>query len=142
MPAKMSVMRKQALLLVAEDDPDDQYFFQEAIEVACPGAVETHFVFDGAQLISFLQKKEMNQYRKNLVVLDLNMQVKDGRTVLRDIKSDPAFAGIPVVVLTTSDNQDDIEYCLQNGAAAYYQKPSKITDLVRIIRHLCQDFLN
>ncbi len=135
-------MNKQALLLVAEDDPDDQYFFQEAIEVACPDRVETHFVFDGAQLINTMRQKELNHYRKNLVVLDLNMQVKDGRTVLLDIKADPAFADIPVVVLTTSDNQDDIDYCLQNGAAAYYQKPSKITDLVKIIRDLCQDYLS
>ena len=135
-------MQKQALLLVAEDDPDDQYFFQEAIEVACPNRVETHFVFDGAQLINTMRQKDMNDYRKNLVVLDLNMQVKDGRTVLLDLKADPAFADIPVVVLTTSDNQEDIDYCLQNGAAAYYQKPSKITDLVKIIRNLCQDFLN
>jgi len=135
-------MKKQALLLIAEDDPDDQYFFQEAIEIACPAKVETHFVFDGAQLLSTLQKKGMDKDRKNLVVLDLNMQVKDGRTTLHDIKSDPAFADIPVVVLTTSDNQEDIEYCLQNGAAAYYQKPSKITDLVKIVRNLYQDFLN
>jgi CheY-like chemotaxis protein len=135
-------MNKQALLLVAEDDPDDQYFFQEAIKVACPGEVDTHFVFDGAQLINALQKKNIENYRKNLVVLDLNMQVRDGRTTLQDIKSDPAFSDIPVVVLTTSHNQEDIEYCFQNGAAAYYQKPSKITDLVKIIRNLCQDFLN
>ncbi len=54
----MKDMNKQALLLVAEDDPDDQYFFQEAIEVACPGRVETHFVFDGAQLISTMRQKE------------------------------------------------------------------------------------
>jgi CheY-like chemotaxis protein len=135
-------MNKQALLHVAEDDPDDQYFFQEAIEVACADQVETHFVFDGSQLMSTLRNKEIGRYRKNLVVLDLNMQVKDGRTVLQDLKSDPAFANIPVVVLTTSDNPEDIEYCLQNGAAAYYQKPSKITDLVKIIRNLCQDFLN
>jgi CheY-like chemotaxis protein len=137
----MAVMNRQALLLVAEDDPDDQYFFQEAIEVACPGDVETHFVFDGAQLMSFLREKDPERYRRNLVVLDLNMQVKDGRTALQDIKSDPAFADIPVVVLTTSDNQEDIEYCMQNGAAAYYQKPSRITDLVKIIRNLCRDFL-
>jgi two-component system response regulator len=138
----MEDMNQQALLLVAEDDPDDQYFFQEAIQVACPSSVETYFVFDGAQLINTMRQKDMKSYRKNLVVLDLNMQVKDGRTVLLDIKADPAFATIPVVVLTTSDNQDDIDYCLQNGAAAYYQKPSKITDLVKIIRNLCQDFLN
>jgi CheY-like chemotaxis protein len=135
-------MNKQAWLLVAEDDPDDQYFFQEAIEVACPGEVETHFVFDGAQLLNTLRKEMIGEYRKRLVVLDLNMQVRDGRTTLQDIRSDPAFTDIPVVVLTTSDNQDDIDYCLQNGAAAYYQKPSKITDLVKIIRNLCQDFLN
>jgi CheY-like chemotaxis protein len=135
-------MNKQALLLIAEDDPDDQYFFQEAVEVACPGKVETHFVFDGAQLLSFLRKKEVERYRKNLVVLDLNMQVRDGRATLQDIKSDPAFLDIPVVVLTTSDNPEDVEYCLQHGAAAYYQKPSKITDLVKIIRNLCKDFLN
>ena len=138
----MSDIKKQALLLVAEDDPDDQYFFQEAIEVACPEKVETHFVFDGAQLLSALRKKQLDKYRKNLVVLDLNMQVKDGKTVLQDIKSDPAFAAIPVVVLTTSDNQEDIDYCLQNGAVAYYRKPSKITDLVKIIRNLCQEYLN
>jgi CheY-like chemotaxis protein len=135
-------MKKQALLLIAEDDPDDQYFFQEAIEVACPATVEIHFVFDGAQLLSTLRKKGLDQYRRHLVVLDLNMQVKDGRTALQDIKSDPAFADIPVVVLTTSDNQEDIEYCLQNGAAAYYQKPSKITDLVKIVRNLYRDYLN
>lgn len=138
----MEDMNKQALLLVAEDDPDDQYFFQEAIEIACPGQVTTHFVFDGAQLINTMRQKDLNHYRKNLVVLDLNMQVRDGRTVLLDIKADPAFADIPVVVLTTSDNQEDIDYCLQHGAAAYYQKHSKITDLVKIIRNLCQDFLN
>jgi CheY-like chemotaxis protein len=138
----MEDMTKPALLLVAEDDPDDQYFFQEAIEIACPGRVETHFAFDGAQLINTMRQKNMHHYRKYLVVLDLNMQVRDGRTVLLEIKADPAFADIPVVVLTTSDNPDDIDYCLQNGAAAYYQKPSKITDLVKIIRNLCRDFLN
>lgn len=138
----MAVINKQALLLVAEDDPDDQYFFQEAIAVACPTEVETHFVFDGAQLMSTLRKKMMDEYRSNLVVLDLNMQVKDGRNALLDLKADPAFADVPVVVLTTSDNQEDIDYCLQHGAAAYYQKPSKITDLVKIVRNLCQDFLN
>ncbi len=135
-------MNKQALLLVAEDDPDDQYFFQEAIEVACSGQVETYFVFDGAQLLSTLREKYIDKFQKYLVVLDLNMQVKDGRTALLDIKADPAFTDIPVVVLTTSDNPEDIDFCLQNGAAAYYQKPSKITDLVKIIRSLCQDFLN
>ncbi len=135
-------MKSQALLLVAEDDPDDQYFFQEAVEVVCPQKVKTHFVFDGAQLMNFLREKEMKQVRPALVVIDLNMKVKDGRNSLLDIKSDPAFANIPVVVLTTSDNPDDMEYCRQHGAAEYYQKPSSIMELVRIIRGLCQTYLS
>lgn len=135
-------MKIQALLLVAEDDPDDQYFFQEAIEVVRPREVETHFVFDGSQLLNFLRDKDIKNYRRNLVVLDLNMQVKDGRKALRDLKSNPVLSGIPVVVLTTSDNEEDMEYCLQHGAAAYFRKPSSIKELVKIIRSLCRDYLN
>ncbi len=134
-------MRTQALLLVAEDDPDDQYFFQEAVEVVCPRKIETHFVWDGAQLMSLLQEKIKETHRPALVVLDLNMRVKDGRATLREIKSDPAYADVPVVVLSTSTNEEDIEYCRQYGAV-YYQKPDTITALVKIIRILYRDYLN
>jgi CheY-like chemotaxis protein len=134
-------MKTQALLLVAEDDPDDQYFFQEAIEVIGPQKVELHFVWDGAQLLKLLREKIRGAPRRNLVVLDLNMRVKDGRTTLREIKSDPAFADIPVVVLTTSSDEDDISYCKYYGAA-YYQKPDSITELVKIVRILYRDYLH
>jgi CheY-like chemotaxis protein len=135
-------MKALPLLLIADDDPDDQYFFQEAIEVVCPGRVRTHFVFDGAQMMSFLRENKSEQNRPTLVVLDLNMQVKDGRESLFDIKSHPDFRDIPVIILTTSDNQEDREYSLQHGAAAYYQKPSSITELVAIIRVLCSEYLS
>jgi two-component system response regulator len=135
-------LEHQALLLVAEDDPDDQYFFQEAMAVIRPTDVETHIVFDGAQLMRFLREKTKGSYRRSLVILDLNMRVKDGRITLQEIKSNPAFAWIPVVVLTTSDNEEDAEYCLRNGAAAYYRKPSSIVELVKIIRTLYKDYLN
>lgn len=135
-------MNNQSLLLVAEDDPDDQYFFQEAIEVICPQGVETHFAFDGAKLIRLLQEKSKGNYRRNLVVLDLNMHVKDGRTTLRDLKAEPAFANVPVVILTTSDNEADMEYCMQHGASAYYRKPSSIMELIDIIRGLCNEYLS
>lgn len=135
-------MKNQALLLVAEDDPDDQYFFQEAIEVVCPTDVETHIVWDGAQLIKSLREKTKETHRRNLIVLDLNMRVKDGRTTLREIKADPAFDNIPVVVLTTSSDEEDIEYCKRYGAAACYRKPSSIVELVKIVRVLYRDYLN
>lgn len=135
-------MKTPALLLVAEDDPDDQYFFQEAVKVVCPMDVETHIVWDGAQLMNSLREKTKVTHRRNLVVLDLNMRVKDGRTTLREIKADPAFNSIPVVVLTTSNNAEDIEYCRRHGAAACYRKPSSIVDLVKIVRVLYRDYLN
>lgn len=135
-------MKNQALLLVAEDDPDDQYFFQEAIEVVCPTDVETHIVWDGAQLIQSLRERTKETHRRNLVVLDLNMRVKDGRTTLREIKADPAFDNIPVVVLTTSNDDEDIEYCKRYGAAACYRKPSSIVELVKIVHILYRDYLN
>ena len=135
-------MKNQALLLVVEDDPDDQYFFQEAMAVVRPPQVETHFALDGAQLMKYLRETIKEAYRRNLIVLDLNMRVKDGRTTLREIKANPAFASIPVVVLTTSDNEEDAEYCKQHGAAAYYRKPSSIVDLVKIVRVLCNEYLN
>jgi two-component system response regulator len=138
----MEAMKHQALLLVAEDDPDDQYFFQEAMEAVHPTDVETHIVLDGAQLMKFLREKKKESYAHSLVVLDLNMRVKDGQATLREIKTDPALADIPVVVLTTSENEEDAEYCHRYGAAAYYQKPSSIVELVKIIRTLYKDYLH
>ena len=135
-------MKSEALLLVAEDDPDDQYFFQEAITVACPRGVETHFALNGAQLMNYLRETMKEAPRRNLIVLDLNMRVKDGRKTLQEIKANPLFADIPVVVLTTSDNDEDEEYCKQYGAAAYYRKPSSIVELVKIVKGLCRDYLN
>jgi CheY-like chemotaxis protein len=135
-------MQTQALLLVAEDDPDDQFFFQEAVNVVCPQGVEVHFFLDGAQLLKCLQSSARNPQSRNLVVLDLNMRVKDGRSTLRELKADPAFTDIPVAVLTTSDSVEDIEYCKSWGAVGYFCKPGSIVELVKIVRNLYQDYLN
>lgn len=134
-------MTNQALLLIAEDDPDDQYFFQEAMKVIYPWDIETHFVLDGAQLMRLLREKIKETYRRHLVVLDLNMRVKGGRATLQEIKSDPAFAKVPVVVLSTSSNAEDLEYCRHYGAD-YYRKPDSIVELVKIVRTLHRDYLS
>jgi CheY-like chemotaxis protein len=134
-------MKKQALLLVAEDDPDDQYFFQEAMEAIHPKDVETHIVFDGAQLLNFLREKSQDIYRRRLVVLDLNMRVKDGRTTLREIRTNPDSADVPVVVLSSSYNDEDVEYCKHYGAD-YFCKPDSIVELVKIVRALYRDYLS
>ncbi len=135
-------MDERALIVVAEDDPDDQYFFQTAVDVVCPDDVETQFPWDGAQLLRILREKQAQGPRPTLVVLDLNMPVRDGRATLDALKSDPALAGIPVVILTTSCNDQDIEYCTQRGAAAYFSKPGSITALVQIVRVLYSGYLS
>ena len=136
-------MNTKPLILIAEDDPDDQYFFQEAIEVVSPLEAETHFVWDGSKLLSYLRgMKEQATHRRIMVILDLNMQVKDGQSTLREIKADPALHHIPVVILTTSSTEEDQEYCRLHGASAYFRKPDSITGLVTIVRTLFQDYLN
>ncbi len=135
-------MNERALILVAEDDPDDQYFFQEALAVVCPEQVEAHFLWDGAQLMRLLQEKTRIGTQCHLVVLDLNMKVKDGKATLQELKADPQFANIPVVILSTSGDQADIEDCTRGGAAAYYRKPSSFLALIEILRTLRKDYLN
>ncbi len=135
-------MNNRPLILVAEDDADDQYFFQEALAVVCAEEVEAHFLWDGAQLLRFLQEKARSGYRCELVVLDLNMKVKDGKATLRELKADPAFADIPVVILSTSSDPADIDDCKRNGASAYYQKPGSFLELIDVLRALRKEYLN
>ena len=133
-------MQTKPLLLIAEDDPDDQFFIQEAIRVACPPEIETHFVWDGVELIDYLYEKvNSDSPVPNLVLLDLNLPRTDGRAVLREIKADPALADVRVVVLTTSENPADYKYCQQYGVVGYYGKPSSVSELRKIIGDLCMD---
>jgi CheY-like chemotaxis protein len=133
----------KSLLLVAEDDPDDQLLIQEAIDVSCHPEIETYFVWDGVELIDYLQGKIKSQSLKpDLVLLDLNMPRKDGRDALREIKMNPDLASIPVAVLTTSINDRDAQYCQQYGVIGYYRKPGSMTELRNIIGNLCKAYFN
>lgn len=135
-------MKTQPLLLVAEDDPDDQLLIQDAVDGSCPPNLKTHFVWDGVELIEFLQDKVQEAGKPGLLLLDLNMPRKDGRIALREIKTDPELASIPVAVFTTSTNDRDAQYCQQYGVVGYYRKPGSMTELKEIIGGLCMDYLN
>jgi CheY-like chemotaxis protein len=133
-------MQRKSLLLIAEDDPDDQLLFRDVIAVVCDPTLETHFVWDGAELLYFLRTKAA--YRPSLVIMDLNMPGKDGRTTLREIKMDPILAKIPVVILTTSHNEADFQYCQNYGVIGYFHKPSSMAELKEIFRTLCTTYIN
>lgn len=123
------------VILLAEDDEDDRALSQQALEAAhISNAVET--VDDGEQLLDYLYQR--GRYagetgtapRPGLILLDLNMPKLDGREALRIIKADAHLKDIPVVVLTTSRNDEDIALCYELGVNSFISKPVSFTGLV------------
>jgi CheY-like chemotaxis protein len=141
--------RRQKLpftVLMAEDDPDDRFLLEQAFsELKSNG--EVRFVEDGEQLMHYLLRQE--KYidselcpRPTLILLDLNMPKKDGRQALREIKSEPSLAEIPVVVWTTSDLKEDMAYCRKAGADSYITKPTSYSELMEAIRDIGRRYLS
>jgi CheY-like chemotaxis protein len=124
--------RQTPLILVAEDDDDDRVLLRDAAEaLSFEGAL--HFAVNGDELLDLLSECQQQQACPTLVLLDLNMPGMDGKTALREIKSSPAYADIPVVVLTTSNAEQDRHDCLEIGAEAYYQKPHSFSRLLELM---------
>jgi CheY-like chemotaxis protein len=127
-------------ILMADDDADDRRLTQEAFE---EGRLinDLRFVENGEQLLEYLRKEgayapPAEAPRPGLILLDLNMPRKDGRTVLKEIKSDPALRQIPVCVLTTSKADEDIYKSYDLGVNSYIVKPVTFEALVDIFQTL------
>ena len=122
-------------ILLVEDDPDDVLLTRKALD---EGRMlnNLHVVRDGVQAMEFLRQE--GQYaeapRPGIVLLDLNMPRKDGREVLSEIKSDEGLKSIPVIVLTTSEAEQDILKSYHLHANAYVTKPVDPDDFVKVIR--------
>jgi CheY-like chemotaxis protein len=112
------------LVLYADDDIDDYYFFDEILKKVKPGATCVN-ARDGAEALKILGGLV---FLPNIVFLDINMPAMDGKTCLKYIKNDSRFAGIPIVVYTTSVDEKDRQQCLQLGAEQYLIKPYAISD--------------
>lgn len=132
------VMRPVEILLV-EDSPTDALLAKEALKQARV-TNNLHHVKDGVEAISFLRR--LDRYgdapRPDLILLDLNLPRMDGRDVLAEVKSDPVLKVIPVVVLTTSQSEDDVLRAYGNHANCYITKPidfDKFIDVVKSIEH-------
>ena len=124
-------------LVIAEDDPDDRYFFEEALaESSVP--YEVHFFEDGEDLLQHLFARDGHECKPqpDLIVLDLNMPKIDGRKALSEIKAHRATRAIPVVVLTTSNNEDDILKIYDLGASSYIAKPPGLDEYKGIVNEL------
>lgn len=127
-------------ILMADDDADDRRLTQEAFEEARL-INDLRFVENGEQLMDYLRREgayapPAEAPRPGLILLDLNMPRKDGRTVLKEVKGDPNLRQIPIVVLTTSKADEDIYKSYDLGVNSYIVKPVTFEALVDILQTL------
>src|SRR5918999_1821451 len=122
-------------ILLVEDNEDDILLEQEALAEAKLVNL-LYVVRDGEEAMAYLRRqgKYQNAQMPGLILLDINMPKKNGFEVLNEINADPALAHIPVVMLTTSDNEADIVKSYAKGACSYITKPmdfDKFRDVVK-----------
>lgn len=127
-------------ILVAEDDADDRFLLETAFsENGYKGKLE--FVENGVELLDYLRNLRIEDATADhplpgFILLDLNMPKKDGREVLKEIKEDPRFKKIPVIVFTTTKNENEINRCYELGANTYVVKPVGFENLVKTIEDI------
>ena len=133
---------RQIEVLLVEDDPGDVMMTREAFH-DYKLHNELHVVSDGAEAMAFLRQEGdyAGRPRPDLVLLDLNLPRMDGRQVLEAIKSDPELASIPVVVLTTSENEDDVLRSYSLHANAYVTKPVDFQRFIEVVRQIDDFFV-
>ena len=119
-------------IVLADDDEEDVEIFQIALEEACPD-IELNVADDGDTLLALLERITI----PDLIVLDINMPRKSGKLCLHEIRSNPLYNTVPIIILTTSNNVLDIEYCLANGANRFFTKPPSISEVIKIIEQIC-----
>ena len=125
---------------MADDDEDDRLLTQDALAESRV-LNELHFVEDGVELLEYLERKgkfedKATSPRPGLILLDLNMPRMDGREALEAIKANPNLKGIPVVILTTSKQEEDMVKGYNLGAASYITKPVTFDGLVDLMKTL------
>ena len=124
-------------ILMVEDDPGDVELTKEALEES-KLSINLNVVEDGVQALRYLQKKD--EYSEatspDLILLDLNLPRKDGREVLAELREDPDLRSIPVVVLTTSEADEDIMKSYGLGANCYVTKPVGLDQFSRVIQSI------
>jgi len=129
-------------VLLVEDDPGDVLLIREAFDF---NKVHNNLnvVSDGEQALDYLRGAGgyAGALRPDLVLLDLNLPRKDGREVLAEVKGDPALRAIPIVVLTTSEAEEDVLKSYQLHANAYVTKPVDFERFIAIVRQIDEFFV-
>lgn len=136
----MTPERPFVTVLLAEDDVDDQTLIRRAF-TRSSFVNDVRIVDNGEELMDYLHRRGRfagpdAAPRPGLILLDLNMPLKSGREALREIKRDPELRNIPIVVLTTSAAETDVQESYSTGANAYITKPVTFDGLVHTMQAL------
>ena len=134
---------KPVQILLVEDSPDDVELTMEGLK---EGKIlhDLHVAVDGVQALEFLQHQGeyVNAPEPDIILLDLNLPKKDGREVLAELKSDPDLKRIPVVVLTTSKDEDDVVKAYDLHANAFITKPVDLDQFLGVVRSVKEFWLD
>jgi CheY-like chemotaxis protein len=132
------IAKRKLTIVMADDDPDDRMFVRAAFEGK---PVEVRSVVDGQELMDYLLCK--GEYRNSalfprpdLIILDLNMPKMGGKEALAEIQADSCLKSIPVIILTTSQEECEVQKCYALGANTYIVKPLSFQKLVEIMHSL------
>lgn len=123
---------KQLNILLADDDTDDCNFFKDALE-SLPLNTKLTIVNDGEDLMNYLLQN--TDHPPHVLFLDINMPRKNGFECLSEIKHDAKLKDLPVVMFSTTNEQDKINILFNTGADVYIRKPSNFSELVQVLHH-------
>jgi two-component system response regulator len=132
----ISLPMRKFSILIAEDDPDDRFLLKKAFE---ENKVEEtiSFVENGIKTLEYLKTiRDANHLYPNLIILDLNMPLRNGKEVLQEIKEDSILKKIPVVIFSTSNNEAVIDKCYELGANTYIVKPLSFGQLLKVVAQI------
>ncbi|KAA9040855.1 response regulator [Ginsengibacter hankyongi] len=132
-------MKKKINILLIEDNEGDVELIKEAFS-SDAARLEISVIDNGEDALLSLKSKD--RVLPDLILLDINLPKVDGREVLHFVKNDDGLKKIPVVMLTTSSLQKDIEYSYNNYANCYIVKPGNLPDFIRTLKSIERFWLN
>ena len=127
-------MKSVEAILIVDDDLDDISFLVECIKTRYTGLCLPFT--GGKELMAYL---ELTRILPKLIVLDVNMPVKDGFCILAELKADENLRTVPVIMFSTSEHPRDIERCYQLGCHKFYTKPSSVSGYGAIADEILAD---
>lgn len=141
----MLIPSKRAILIV--EDSDDEFVILQKIMHKLSIKNEIYRCCDGKEALDFLYHRGEYQNpqaapRPSIILLDINLPVKNGKEVLKNIKQNDNLKTIPAIMFTTSDNPEDINFCYQHGANSYMLKPIELEELKKTVRVFVDNWLD